>query len=128
MPIAFELAPANSSEREVVAGMLERVELEGYLVIGDKGPSGTDLEELVGALGGVFMRPDRRHEAPRFGTLGGCRQCPEAIFDQLKDQLSLERHGAHTMDGLCTRIAQRLLAFGSCTWHNREISVPGRNA
>lgn len=127
MPIAFELAPANASEREVVAGMLERVELEGYLVIGDKGLSGADLEDLVRALGGAFMRPDRRDEAPRFGNLGGCRQWIEAIFDQLKDQLSLERHGAHSMDGLCTRVAQRLLAFGACIWHNWQVGEPGRS-
>lgn len=127
MPISFELAPANASEREVVAGMLEQVKLEGYLVIGDKGLSGADLEDLVRALGGVFMRPDRRDEAPRFGNLGGVRQWIEAIFDQLKDQLSLERHGAHTIDGLCTRIAQRLLALGACVWHNWEIGEPGRS-
>ena len=127
MPIAFELAPANAPEREVVAGMLERVELEGYTVIGDKGLSGADIEELFRALGAVFLRPDRRDEVPRFGSLGGCRQWIEAIFDQYKDQLSLERHGAHTMAGLCARVAQRLLAFGAVVWHNWEIGEPGRS-
>lgn len=127
MPIAFELAPANAPEREVVAELLRRVELEGYTVIGDKGLSGADIEELVRALGAVFLRPDRRDEAPRFGSLGGCRQWIEAIFDQYKDQLSLERHGAHTMAGLCARVAQRLLAFGAVVWHNWEIGDPGRS-
>lgn len=133
MPIAFELAPANAPEREVVAEMLERVELRGYTVIGDKGLSGADIEELVRALGGAFLRPDRRDEAPRFGSLGGCRQWIEAIFDQYKDQLSLERHGAHTMAGLIARIAQRLLAFGAVVWHNwrlweaGELDTPGRS-
>jgi DDE family transposase len=127
MPIAFELAPANAPEREVVAELLERVELEGYMVIGDKGLSGADIEELVRALGGAFLRPDRRDEAPRFGSLGGCRQWIEAIFDQYKDQLSLERHGAHTMPGLIARIAQRLLAMGAVVWHNWEIGEPGRS-
>lgn len=127
MPIAFELAPANAPEREVVAELLCRVELEGYTVIGDKGLSGAEIEELVAALGGTFLRPDRRDEAPRFGNLGGVRQWIEAIFDQLKDQLSLERHGAHTIDGLCARVAQRLLALGTCVWHNWEIGDPGRS-
>lgn len=126
MPIAFELAPANAPEREVVAAMLERIELGGYTVVGDKGLSGSDLEDLLAALGGAFLRPDRRDETPRFGNLGGCRQWIEAIFDQLKDQLSLERHGAHTMHGLCTRIAQRLLALGACVWHNWTVGQPGR--
>lgn len=57
MPIAFELAPANAPEREVVAEMLERVELAGYTVIGDKGLSGAEIEELVAALGGCFCAP-----------------------------------------------------------------------
>ena len=127
MPIAFELAPANEPEREVVAGMLEGVDLDGYTVIGDKGLSGAEIEELVASLGGAFLRPDRRGEAARFGNLGGVRQWIEAIFDQLKDQLSLERHGAHTLPGLRTRVAQRLLALGACVWHNWEIGEPGRS-
>jgi hypothetical protein len=127
MPIAFELAPANVGEREVVAEMLESLDLEGCTVIGDKGLSGAAIEQLVAALGGLFLRPDRKDEAPRFGNLGGVRQWIEAIFDQLKDQLSLERHGAHTMGGLRARIAQRLLAFAACVWHNWEIGCPGRS-
>jgi hypothetical protein len=125
MPIAFELAPANLPEREVVAGLLEGVELDGYTVIGDKGLSGAALEELVASLGGIFLRPDRRDEALRFGDLGGVRQWIEAIFDQLKDQLSLERHGAHTPAGLRARVAQRLLALGACVWHNWRLWEAG---
>ena len=127
MPIAFELAPANVGEREVVAEMLEEPRPEGCTVIGDKGLSGAAIEELVAGLGGIFLRPDRKDEAPRFGNLGGVRQWIEAIFDQLKDQLSLERHGAHTMGGLHARVAQRLLALGACVWHNWEIGCPGRS-
>lgn len=127
MPIAFCLAPANAPEREVVASMLEGVELEGYTVIGDKGLSGAEIEELVAGLGGAFLRPDRRDEAPRFGDLGGVRQWIEAIIDQLKDQLSLERHGAHTPAGLWARVCQRLLALAAAVWHNWEIGEPGRS-
>lgn len=127
MPIAFCLAPANQPEREVVASMLEGIDLDGYTVIGDKGLSGAEIEELVAGLGGAFLRPDRRDEAPRNGSLGAVRQWIEAIFDQLKDQLSLERHGAHGMDGLWARICQRLLALGAAVWHNWEIGEPGRS-
>jgi hypothetical protein len=127
MPIAFELAPANAPEREVVAGLLEAAELQGCTVIGDKGLSGAEIEQLVAGLGGIFLRPDRKDEAPRHGDLGGVRQWIEAIFDQLTDQLSLERHGAHTMPGLRVRVAQRLLALGACVWHNWEIGCPGRS-
>jgi hypothetical protein len=125
MPIAFELAPANVPEREAVGEMLEGIDLCGYIVIGDKGLSGADIEELVAALGGTFLRPDRRDETPRFGNLGGVRQWVEAIFDQYKDQLSLERHGAHTMPGLIARTAQRLLAMGAVVWHNWRLWEAG---
>jgi hypothetical protein len=53
MPIAFELAPANAPEREVIAEMLERVELEGYTVIGDKGLSGARIAQVLLAMGAV---------------------------------------------------------------------------
>ena len=82
MPIAFELAPANAPEREVAAEMLERVELDGYTVIADKGFAGEEFETLDG-------RPRRALPAPRpqatstarFGSLGGIRQWIESIFD-----------------------------------------------
>jgi hypothetical protein len=127
MPIAFCLAPANEPEREVAASMLDGIDLSGYTVIGDKGLSGAEIEELVARLGGTFLRPDRKDEKPRFGSLGGVRQWIEAIFDQLKDQLSLERHGAHTMEGLSARVAQRLLGFAAVIWHNWQIGNPGRS-
>lgn len=133
MPIAFELAPANAPERVVAAEMLERVELDGYAVIADKGFAGEDFEALVAELGAVFLRPDRKDEQPRLGDLGGVRQWVESVIDTIKGQLSLERHGAHTMPGLLTRVAQRLLALGACVWHNWRlweeglIDTPGRS-
>ncbi len=54
------------------------------------------------------------------------RQWVESIIDTIKGQLSLERHGAHTMPGLITRVAQRLLALAACLWHNWKIDQPGR--
>lgn len=127
MPICFELAPANAAEREVAAEMLERVELEGYTVIADKGFSGAAFEAMMSGLGAVFLRPDRKDEQPRFGSLGGVRQWIESVIDTVKGQLSLERHGAHTMPGLHTRIAQRLLALAACLWHNWGVGDPGRS-
>ena len=127
MPIAFELAPANASEREVAAEMLYRVELAGYTVIADKGFAGEECEALMRELGALFLRPDRRDEQPRFGGLGGVRQWVESIIDTIKGQLSLENHGAHTMLGLLTRITQRLLALAASLWHNWQIGDPGRH-
>jgi len=127
MPIAFELASANVPEREVAAEMLRRVELDGYTVIADKGFAGEDFEALMAELGALFLRPDRKDEPPRFGRLGGVRQWIESIIDTIKGQLSLERHGAHTMRGLITRVAQRLLALAAGLWHNWNIGDPGRS-
>ncbi|MGH2917371.1 MAG: IS982 family transposase [Solirubrobacteraceae bacterium] len=127
MPIAFELAPANASERDVAAEMLRRVELDGYTVLADKGFGGAEFEALMRELGAIFLRPDRKGEPARFGRLGGMRQWVESVFDTLKGQLSLEDHGAHGMPGLMTRIAQRLLALAACIWHNWATGNPGRH-
>jgi hypothetical protein len=127
MPIAFELAPANASEREVAAEMLARVELDGYTVIADKGFAGEEFEALMRELGAIFLRPDRKDERPRCGHLGGARQWVESVIDTIKGQLSLERHGAHTMPGLISRIAQRLLALAAGVWHNWNVGDPGRH-
>ena len=101
-------------------------------MVADKGFAGQDFEALMAELGAIFMRPDRKGEEPRFGKLGGIRQWVESIIDTLKGQLSLEHHGAHTMPGLMTRVAQRLLALAAGIWHNWKlwetghIDTPGR--
>jgi Transposase DDE domain len=127
MPIAFELAAANAPEREVAAEMLRRVDLDGYTVIADKGFAGEEFEQLMADLGAIFLRPDRKGEPRRFGGLGGVRQWVESIIDTIKGQLSLERHGAITMPGLISRIAQRLLALAAGLWHNWNTGDPGRH-
>jgi hypothetical protein len=65
------------------------------------------------------------------GSLGGIRQWIEGIIDTLKDQLGLERHGAHIPQGLWVRVAQRLLALAAGIWFNwqlgrRRQAQPGR--
>ena len=49
---------------------------------------------------------------------------PKAIFDTLKGQLSLEGHGAHTIQGLWIRVAQRLLALATGVWFNWQLDAP----
>jgi ribosome-binding factor A len=71
------------------------------------------------------LRPPKR--TARFGKLGGVRQWFESIIATLKGQLSLERHGPHTLPGLITRISQRLLALAAAVWHNWNIGDPGRH-
>lgn len=127
LPVGFDLAPANAPERAVAAELLERVLTGGEIVIADKGFAGAEFEQHVASLGGRLLRPDRKDEPHRFGSLGGIRQWIESTFDTLKDQLSLERHGGRTLNGLVSRIARRLLALTAAILHNWQNGNPGRH-
>jgi hypothetical protein len=127
MPIGFELAAANVPERKAAAEILERVSVEGRVVLTDKGFAGREFERLVADYGGRLVRPDRKDEQPRFGSLGGARQWIESVFQTLKQQLSLERHRARTLGGVLARVAQRPLALAAGLWHNETIGEPGRH-
>jgi len=52
------------------------------------------------------------------------RQWIESVYDTLKGQLDLERHGGRTTQGLYARITQRLLAMAACIWHNWATGQP----
>jgi DDE family transposase len=127
LPVGFELAPANEPERTVAAELLERTLQPGQTVICDKGFAGAEFEQRVISLGGSILRPDRKDEQPRFGSLGGLRQSIESTFDTLKDQLSLERHGGRTLSGLVSPVARRQLALTAVILHNWQLRSPGRN-
>ncbi len=127
MPVGFELAAANVPERKAAAEILERVSVAGRVVLTDKGFAGREFEALVAGCGGRLVRPDRKDEPPRFGSLGGARQWIESVFQTLKEQLSLERHRARTLTGVAARVAQRLLALAAGLWHNETIGDPGRH-
>jgi hypothetical protein len=127
MPVGFELAAANVPERKAAAEILERVSVAGRVVLCDKGFAGGEFEQLVADCGGWLVRPDRKDEQPRFGSLGGARQWIESVFQTLKEQLSLERHRARTLTGVAARVAQRLLALAAGLWHNETIGEPGRH-
>ena len=128
MPIAFDLFPANLPERDAAAEILKRVELDGYTIIDDKGFAGAELEQLVQTLGARLLRPDRKNEPRRHGSLGRIRQWIESVIDTLKGQLSLEQaRRQHTVHGIAVRVAQRLLALAACLWHNWQINQPERH-
>jgi len=127
MPIRFELAPANAPERQVAAEMLDGLDLHGYTVLADKGFAGEDFEQHIASLGARFLRPDRKDEPRRNGSLGPIRQWIESTIWTTKGQLALERHGGRTLPGLCVRIALRLLALAAGLVHNQTINNPGRH-
>jgi hypothetical protein len=61
---------------------------------------------------------------PGSATWAGSASGVEAIFDTLNDQLGLERHGAHTIQGVWIRAAQRLLALTAGVWFNWQLGAP----
>lgn len=126
MPIGWELAAANIGERTVAAEMLDRVAVSGHTVIADKNFVGREFETLMAAHGARFLRPDRKNEPHRHGSLGPVRQWIESTFWTMNGQLALERHGARTIPGLATRVALRLLALAAGVWHNHLTGQPAR--
>jgi hypothetical protein len=126
MPIGWELAAANIGERVVAAEMLDRVAVAGHVVIADENFAGQQFQALTAAHGATFLRPDRKDEPRRHGSLGAIRQWIESTFWTCKGQLGLQRHGARTITGLAARIATRLLALAAGIWHNHLTGQPGR--
>jgi hypothetical protein len=126
MPVGWELAAANLGERVVAAEMLDRVALAGRTVIADKNFAGREFEALMAQAGARFLRPDRKDEPRRHGSLGSIRQWIESTFWTCKGQLGLEHHGARTLTGLGARIGLRLLALAAGIWHNHLTGQPAR--
>jgi hypothetical protein len=129
LPVAWCLANPKQGEREVADGLLALAARQGVLrsgmvVLADKGLAGRAFEQAVAELGIGLVRPDRADEPARFGNLGGVRQWIEAIIDTLKAQLGLEQHGAHTIQGVWIRVAQRLLALAASVWFNWQLGAP----
>ena len=84
-----------------------------------------EFEDLVTTGYGLHLvRPDRKDETPRHGSIGWIRQWIESVNDTLKGQLDLERHGGRTTGGLYARITQRLLAMAVCIWRNWATDAP----
>jgi hypothetical protein len=131
LPVAWCLATPKLGEREVVAAMLEHecARLRpGLLIVGDKGFAGRDFEQVVADHGAVLLRPDRIDEPRRHGSLGHWRQWIESMFQSLKGQLGLERHGGRTLAGVWVRVAQRLLALAAAVWFNWQLDAADKRS
>jgi hypothetical protein len=128
-PRAAMLVGADRKEREIARDyLLPRLAGQAHTIIADKGYAGRELAEHAATLGITIIRPARSDEPkhpsqPRLTTI---RQRIESIFWTLKDQLSLERHGARTLHNLRARIGCRLLCLAACINLNHQLGRPSR--
>ncbi|MGY1700794.1 IS982 family transposase [Geodermatophilus sp. SYSU D00766] len=131
LPISWALTDPKLDERQVLMGILDAdadllAARPGLLLIADKGYVSAELDDYLHARGADLLRPSYRNRAPRPGQalLAPIRQLIESVYDTLKGQLDLELHGARTLTGVATRVAQRLLALTAAIWHNRATGQP----
>ena len=131
LPIAFALANPKTDEREVAIDLFESdpgllAGRHGQTLVADKGYTSAEFERRLNDHGIELLRPAMKRERPRRGArqLRSIRQTIESINATLKSQLSLERHGGHSPQGVYTRVLQRLLALTAAVWHNHHAGQP----
>lgn len=131
LPVAFALANPKTDERDVALDIFDSdPELlagrPGQTLVADKGYASAEFERRLAGHGIELIRPAMKRERPRRGArqLRPIRQIIESVNATLKGQLSLERHGGHSPQGVATRIIQRLFALTAAIWHNHHTSQP----
>lgn len=153
-PRALELCSPKIGEREVGLVLIDRVRRHGPVtLLGDKGYAGREFAEQTAARDVTFVRPRRADEpartmpstttpalrparqitpqpqqqAPPAGLhLAPIRQRIESIFWTAKDILTLERHGARTLQGLRERILARFCCLAAAITLNHQLGRPSR--
>jgi hypothetical protein len=126
-PRAAAMVAADRPEREVALGLLPRVVRGGEALVCDKGYAGQAFKLAVADLGAHVLRPARKDEPDNGMHLSSIRQRIESVFWTFKDLLTLERHGARTIDNLIVRVATRLLALAACIALNHRLGRPSRS-
>ena len=126
-PRALELASPKIDEREVGLRLLDRVRRHGgETLLGDKGYAGRDFATKVSERDATIVRPRRKDEPGRGPHLAPIRQRIESIFWTCKDLLTLERHGARTLNGLRERVIARFCCLAACVTLNHQLGRPSR--
>ena len=123
----FELAPANLTDREVGAELLQaHVHLQ---VLADKGSISRPLaQELRAQHDLLLLTVPRRNQTPQ-PSAASChlhahlRQVIEVVNSQLALQFQVETNHAHTFWGLAARLYTKLAAHTLCVWLNRLLGV-----
>ncbi len=141
LPLGWALTGAKADERSVLSDIVATTPAlaatrthagpdHRQLLIGDKNYFGKAFEADLAGAGIDLLRPTRKGETPRPGErfFKPLRQIIESINDTLKGQLDLEHHGGRTITGVCTRIAQRILALTTAIWHNDHLELSVRRS
>lgn len=132
LPVAWALTGAKADERAALADILGArpapaavLAQHRQMLIADKNYFGKEFEADLTASGIELLRPARKGEPPRPGRqfFKPLRQIIESVNDTLKGQLDLEQHGGRSIAGVCTRIAQRILAMTAAIWHNDHLGL-----
>jgi hypothetical protein len=129
-PRALALTSPKLDEKLICLQMVARCERQpGQLLVlvGDKNFRGKDFEAELTRLGAKVMRPRRKDEPGRGPQLAAIRQRIESIFQTCKDILTLERHGARTLDNLRVRLASRFAALAAAVALNHRLGRPSRS-
>jgi hypothetical protein len=132
LPLGWALTGAKADEREVfdqiiaTTPALAHAREHRQITIADKNYYGHRFEHDLDQAGIDLLRPARKGERPRPGApfFKPLRQIIESVFDTFKGQLDLERHHGKTIAGVCTRVAQRVLALTAAIWHNDRLGTP----
>jgi len=129
-PRALALTSPKVDEKVVCVQMVARCERatgQMLILIGDKNFRGKDFETELAALDATIMRPRRKDEIGRAPHLAPIRQRIESIFQTCKDILTLERHGARTLNNLRVRLCARFAALAAAVALNHQLGRPSRS-
>jgi hypothetical protein len=133
LPLGWALVGAKADERQVATSLLATTPALAHrpiTLIGDKNYYGRDFEAELADTGIRLLRPARAGEKPVAAArlFKPLRQVIESINQTLKGQLDLELPGGRTPTGVCTRIAQRILALVAAIWHNDRVGLSIRRS
>ena len=129
-PRALALTSPKVCEREICLELVRRCERQPgqiLIVIGDKNFRGKQFEADMEALDAKILRPHCKDEPGHGPHLAPIRQRIESIYWTCKDILTLERHGARTLENLRVRLSTRFAALAASIALNHHLGRPSRS-
>ena len=113
----FEITPASTDDREGLKDIIEGQ--SGLVILGDKGYVGEALTRELSDQGICLMalkRSNSKADWPKSmrQLIFKLRRRVETVFSQLNEQLNAERVLAKSFQGLCTRLANKILGYNLC--------------